>query len=85
MAKTSTLRPASESKSGNDGQAPSPLTVVKPGRTQFEQMSSELPLKAEIAQCSRHVSNVPTTDIGVSIAGKPLLFTFTSGFAFPFL
>ena len=32
-------------------------------RTQREQMSSELPLKADIAQYSRHVSKVPTTDI----------------------
>jgi hypothetical protein len=28
-------------------------------RTQCEQMSSELPLKADIAQYSRHVSKVP--------------------------
>jgi hypothetical protein len=28
-------------------------------RTQREQMSSGLPLKADIAQCSRHVSKVP--------------------------
>jgi hypothetical protein len=33
----------------------------------------------------RHPKPFTTTDIGVSIAGKPLLFTFTSGFAFPFL
>jgi hypothetical protein len=63
MAKTSTLRPASESKSGNDGQAPSPLRVVKPGRTQFEQMFSGLPLKADIAQYCRHVLKVPKTEV----------------------
>jgi hypothetical protein len=33
------------------------------GRTRSEQMSSGLPLKAEtFVQCSRHVSNVPTSD-----------------------
>jgi hypothetical protein len=32
---------------------------VKLRRTQCEQMSSGSPLKADIAQCSRHVSNVP--------------------------
>src|SRR3979411_2783413 len=32
---------------------------VKLRRTQCEQMSSELPLKADIAQCNRHVSKVP--------------------------
>ncbi len=31
---------------------------VKQRRTHCEQMSSGLPLKADIAQCSRHVSNV---------------------------
>jgi hypothetical protein len=35
------------------------LSWVKLRRTQCEQMSSGLPLKADIAQCSRHVSNVP--------------------------
>jgi len=29
-------------------------------------MSSELPLKADIAQYSRHVSKVPTTDLFVA-------------------
>jgi hypothetical protein len=32
-------------------------------RTQCEQMSSGLPLKADTAQYSRHVSNVPTTEV----------------------
>jgi hypothetical protein len=36
---------------------------VKLRRTQCEQMSSELPLKADIAQCSRRVRFVPTRDI----------------------
>src|SRR5712692_8617582 len=36
---------------------------VKLRRTQSEQMSSGLPLKADIAQYSRHVSKMPTTDI----------------------
>src|SRR6266403_4995140 len=36
---------------------------VKLRRTQCEQMSSGLPLKADIAQCSRHVSNVPIAAI----------------------
>src|ERR1700682_5972511 len=35
---------------------------VKLRRTQCEQMSSGLPLKADIALCSRHVSKVPTGD-----------------------
>jgi hypothetical protein len=48
-------------------------------------VTSGLPLRTDIGGIGRHVSKVPTTDIGVSIAGKPLLFTFTSGFAFPFL
>src|SRR5712664_2109570 len=39
------------------------LDSTKLRRTQCEQMSSELPLKADIAQYSRHVSKVPTTDI----------------------
>src|SRR5258708_4990238 len=36
---------------------------VKLRRTQPEQMSSRLPLKADIALCSRHVSKVPSEDI----------------------
>jgi hypothetical protein len=32
-------------------------------RTQCEQMSSGLPLKADIARYGRHVSNVPTADL----------------------
>jgi hypothetical protein len=35
---------------------------VKLRRTQCEQMSSGLPLKADIAQCNRHVSKVPQPD-----------------------
>src|ERR1700680_2497506 len=35
---------------------------VKLRRTQSEQMSSGLPLKADIARFSGHVSNVPTRD-----------------------
>src|ERR1700730_10097969 len=31
--------------------------------TQCEQMSSGLPLKADIAQCSRHVSKVPIAEM----------------------
>jgi hypothetical protein len=38
------------------------LKWVKLRRTHREQMSSGLPLKADIAQCSRHVSNVPQPD-----------------------
>ena len=37
---------------------------VKLRRTQCEQMSSELPLKADIARCSRHVSKVPDRTCG---------------------
>ena len=33
-------------------------------RTQYEQISSGLPLKADITQYSRHVSKVPSPDIG---------------------
>jgi hypothetical protein len=40
----------------------SPLRVVKQRRTHSEQMSSGFPLKADIAQCSRHVSKVPKGD-----------------------
>ena len=36
---------------------------VKLRRTQCEQMSSGLLLKADIARCGRHVSNVPTGDM----------------------
>jgi len=32
----------------------------------------------------RECSDVPTTDIGISIAGRPLLFRFTPDFAFRF-
>jgi hypothetical protein len=39
---------------------------VKLRRTQYEQMSSGLPLKADIAQCSRHVSKVPTSEVPVA-------------------
>src|ERR1700730_6088787 len=37
-----------------------PYIWVKLRRTRREQMSSETPLKADIVQHSRHVSNVPT-------------------------
>jgi hypothetical protein len=37
--------------------------LVKLRRTQHEHMSSGLPLKADIARCSRHVSNVPLGDM----------------------
>jgi hypothetical protein len=43
-----------------DGRCP---RWVKLRRTQCEQVSSELPLIADIAQYSRHVSKVPTSDI----------------------
>jgi hypothetical protein len=33
------------------------------GRTKFEQMSSGLPLRTDIARRSRHVANVPTTEV----------------------
>jgi CubicO group peptidase (beta-lactamase class C family) len=36
---------------------------VKVERTRSEQMSSGLPLRADIAHCSRHVSNVPITEV----------------------
>jgi hypothetical protein len=39
------------------------LVRVKLRRTQPEQMSSGLPLKADIARCTRHVSKVPTTEV----------------------
>jgi hypothetical protein len=41
---------------------PNVRSGVKLRRTQCEQMFSGLPLKADIAQCSRHVSNVPIGD-----------------------
>src|SRR5882757_9320036 len=39
------------------------LLWVKLRRTQCEQMSSELPLKADIAQYGRHVSKVPISEV----------------------
>ena|SRR5258706_11922523 len=36
---------------------------VKTGNTQREQMTSALPLRADIAQQTRHVRFVPTTDV----------------------
>src|SRR6202158_5813483 len=39
------------------------LDSTKLRRTQCEQMSSGLPLKADIAQCSRHVSKVPIAEM----------------------
>src|SRR5882762_10730644 len=38
---------------------------VKLRRTQCEQMSSGLPLKADIARCSRHISKVPEPEVAV--------------------
>ena len=35
---------------------------VKVGRTRSEQMSSGLPLRADITRCRRHVSKVPLPD-----------------------
>jgi hypothetical protein len=35
-------------------------------------MSSELPLKADITQCSRHVSKVPAAEIRSGGADRPL-------------
>src|SRR5216683_2057121 len=48
------------------------LSWVKLRRTQREHMSSGLPLKADIARCSWHVSNVPMIGIGGSLAAPPL-------------
>src|ERR1700716_2411229 len=39
------------------------VLLVQLRRTQCEQMSSELPLKADIAQYGRHVSKVPISNI----------------------
>jgi len=39
---------------------------VKLRRTQLEQMSSELPLKADIARYSRQVSKVPKAEVAAS-------------------
>src|SRR5882724_417978 len=48
---------------------------VKQRRTHCEQMSSGLPLKeADIAQCSRHVSKVPDSDIGNSSSLRPAVW-----------
>ena len=52
-----------DSKAGvSCGSWPGPLRV-KTGKAQREQMFSALPLRADIAQCSRHVGFVPGTDI----------------------
>ncbi len=48
------------------------LDSTKLRNTQCEQMFSELPLKADIAQYSRHVSKVPKIGIGGSLAAPPL-------------
>ena len=37
--------------------------LAKTGKAQCEHMFSASPLRADIAQCSRHVSKVPTGDI----------------------
>src|SRR5712675_2198422 len=58
IAKRSTLRLASEEQWYHPPETRC-LSWVKLRRTQCEQMSSELPLKADVAQCSRHVSKVP--------------------------
>ena len=39
------------------------LVRVKLRKTQCEQMFSELPLKADIARCSWHVSKVAQADV----------------------
>ncbi len=39
------------------------MCAVKTGKAQREQMFSALPLRADNAQCSRHVRFVPTCDI----------------------
>ena len=41
---------------------------VKLRRTQCEQMSSGLPLKADIAQHARHASKVPLPEVGIAAA-----------------
>src|SRR6266478_5181900 len=43
---------------------------VKLRRTLYEQMSSGLPLKADIARCSRHVSKVPGAAVPI-VSGHP--------------
>src|SRR5882757_3036993 len=43
-----------------------PYMWVKLRRTQLEQMSSELPLKADIARYSRQVSKVPKAEVAAS-------------------
>ncbi len=43
------------------------LVRVKLRKTQCEQMFSELPLKADIARCSRHVSKVPKPEVASSL------------------
>src|SRR5467141_2922343 len=47
-----------------------PYIWVKLRRTECEQMSSGLPLKADIAQYSRHVSKVPGTDSYIAANGE---------------
>jgi hypothetical protein len=54
---------------------PRVLLWVKLRRTQCEQMSSELPLKADIPQHSRHVSKVPNPEVAPSRAGVVFLST----------
>src|ERR1700730_15231386 len=48
-----------------------PYSWVKVGRTQSEQMSSGLPLRADIARCGRHFAFVPGTSLLGRAAGPP--------------
>jgi hypothetical protein len=55
---------------------------VKLRRTQSEQMSSGLPLQADIAQYSRHVSKVPTGDTpAIGLCLPPSMLTVVSPLA----
>jgi len=44
-----------------------PYRWVKVGRTRSEQMSSGLPLTADIARCGWHVANVPNPDFSTRL------------------
>jgi hypothetical protein len=49
------------------------MCAVKTGKAQREQMFSALPLRADIAQCSRHVrfvpADAPSTELAEQIPG----------------
>src|SRR5882757_6859412 len=61
-----------------EGAAAESLPWVKLRRTRGDQISSGLPLKADITQYSRHVSKVPIGGIAVELLHSPCVAQFPS-------